>query len=160
MELAPCIAVIGPANAGKTTLLHQLDERLQKRLAAVLVIKGNPDHTGRYQFHAPNLREALKAHVKGMWGSTTIEHVCESISCGRRNLEVALLDFGGKHSPENDRMQALCSHYVVVSRLADVEEGASWDRVGAQNSLKRIARMRSIGPEDECAPIIARSLNG
>ncbi|MBI4472336.1 MAG: hypothetical protein HY646_06685 [Acidobacteria bacterium] len=160
MELAPCIAVIGPANAGKTTLLHQLDERLQKRLTAVHVIKGNPDHTGRYQFQAPNLREALKSHVKGMWGSSTIEHICESIDCGRRNLEVALLDFGGKHNPENDRMLALCSHYVVVSRLADVEGGASWDMAAAQNGLKRIAWMRSLGPRDECVPVIATSVNG
>jgi hypothetical protein len=160
MELAPCIAVIGSANTGKTALLHQLNERLQRRLAAVLVIKGNPDHTGRYLFHAPNLREALKPDVKGIWGSTTIEHICESINCGRRNLEVALLDFGGKHNSENDRMLALCSHYIVVSKSVDAEGGASWEEVAKQNGLKRIARMRSAGPQDKCMPSIAVSSEG
>ncbi len=154
MELAPCIAVIGPANAGKTTLLHLLDERLQQQLTAAYVIKGNPDHTGRYLFRAPNLREDLKPHVKGSWGSLTIDHISESIECARRNLEIALVDFGGKHNPENKRMLKLCSHYIVVSRLGDADGQASWEKVAAQNDLKCIARMRSIGPDHRDAPVI------
>lgn len=98
-ELSPCIAIVGPANAGKTTLLHELDERLQQRLRAALVIKGNPDGTGRYLFHSPDLRESLKDEVKGKWGADTVERICEWIGHGRRNLEIALLDFGGKHNP-------------------------------------------------------------
>src|SRR5712671_1314698 len=160
MTLAPCIAVIGPANAGKTTLLHQLDEKLQKRSAAALVIKGTPDNIGRYQFHAPNLREELKGHVKGKWGSSTIEHIRESIQCGRRNLELALLDFGGKHAPDNDQMLTLCSHYIVVSRLLDDEGIVSWEEVAERNGLKRVATVHSIGSEDLDGPMITLSPNG
>jgi hypothetical protein len=160
VDLAPCIAVVGPANAGKTTLLHLLDEKLQRRLKAALVIKGSPDHTGRYLFHAPNLREALKEDVKGQWGATTIEHICESITCGRAHLEIALLDFGGRHNPENDRMLQRCSHYIVVSRRDDTAAGASWDEVAARNGLQRVAWMRSMGARDAGAPEIARSSHG
>jgi hypothetical protein len=148
LNLAPCIAVVGPANAGKTTLLHQLDERLQTRVNAALVLKGNPDGTGRYLFHAPDLREALKSEVKGKWGDATVERICEWIGHGRRNLKIALVDLGGKHTPENDRILRLCSHYILVSRLADAEGAASWDTVCSRNGLERIAWMRSVGPGD------------
>lgn len=147
-NLAPCIAVVGPANSGKTTLLHQLDEHLQARINAVLVLKGNPDGTGRYQFHAPDLREALKAEVKGQWGSATIDRICDWIDHGRRNLSIALLDFGGKHSPENGRMLGRCSHYILVSRLGDEKGAASWEEVCRRNNLRLVASMRSVGPDD------------
>ncbi len=146
LNLAPCLAVVGPANAGKTTLLHQLDERLQARVNAALILKGNPDGTGRYLFHAPDLREALKSEVKGQWGDATVERICEWIGHGRRNLKIALVDLGGKHTPENDRILRLCSHYILVSRLADAEGAASWDAVCRRNQLERIAWMRSIAP--------------
>ena len=47
-DLAHCIAVVGPASSGKTTLLHLLDEALQHHKAQplVYVVKGNPDGTG------------------------------------------------------------------------------------------------------------------
>jgi hypothetical protein len=67
--LAPCVAVVGPANSGKTSLLHPLDEALQSHPSAPLayVVKGNPDGTGRYLLHAPELRErgvgSAHAHV-------------------------------------------------------------------------------------------------
>lgn len=62
---APCVAVVGPANSGKTTLLHFLDEALQRHAAQPLtyVVKGSPDGTGRYLFHAPELRAALRERV-------------------------------------------------------------------------------------------------
>src|SRR5438552_15594055 len=99
---APCIAIVGPANAGKTTLLHQLDAKLKPRLDSFLVLKGNPDGTGRYLFHAPDLRNepAFKKGVKGRWGDATIDRICEWIMHGRRNLSLALLDFGGRHDDQ------------------------------------------------------------
>jgi hypothetical protein len=144
---APCIAVVGPANAGKTTLLHHLDAQLQARLASVLVIKGNPDGTGRYLFHAPHLRESGKAEVKGFWGSSTIERICEWVGHGRRYLELALLDFGGRHNPDNTRMLQRCSHYIVVTRSGDDEGARSWEDVCHQAGLVKLASLRSVGAE-------------
>jgi hypothetical protein len=163
IDVAPCIAVVGPANAGKTTLLHQLDERLQKRLPAVLVLKGNPDGTGRYQFHSPNLREALKAEVKGRWGDVTVERICEWIDQGRRNLNIALLDFGGRYNPiSDDRMLSRCSHYIVVSRLADTEGAEHWNEICRRNHLQKIGWMQSVGPDGRAPHIVPSSkiLNG
>src|SRR5205823_5373022 len=58
-DLAPCVAVIGPPNSGKTTLLHLLDSALQHHPDAPLayVVKGSPDGSGRYLHRAPDLRE-------------------------------------------------------------------------------------------------------
>jgi hypothetical protein len=150
-SLAPCIAVVGPANAGKTTLLHQLDEKLQRLVPSVLVIKGNPDGTGRYQLHAPELRRdpTFQTQVKGRWGSQTIERICEWIDHGRRNLALALLDFGGKHDSENHRMLERCSHYLLVSRNQDHAGAESWDTVCRQNGLARVGWLRSVGAAED-----------
>src|SRR5918992_4483270 len=101
--LAPCVAVVGPANSGKTTLLQLLDDALQRHPAQALayVVKGNPDGTGRYLFHAPELRRALKERVKGGWCDTTVEIVCGWIEHCRRHLDLVLVDVGGRHAPGN-----------------------------------------------------------
>ncbi len=157
---APCIAVVGPANAGKTTLLHQLDCLLQRELKAFLVIPGNPDHGGRYVHYAPHQREALKSHVKGSWTESTASHIRDSIDCGRRNLELSFLDFGGKHDPANRSMLEKCSHYIVVSRLGDDSGGASWDALCRETGLERVAWVRSIGPEAGVEPFAAQAADG
>jgi hypothetical protein len=161
---APCIAVVGPANAGKTTLLHQLDEKLN-RLDSFLVLKGNPDGTGRYLYHAPELRNdpEFKKSVKGKWGDATIDRICEWITHGRRNLSLALLDFGGRHDEQtaegNARMLRVCSHYVVVSRDSDVSGAAFWDDVCQNHGLTRLGWMHSL-PQDGPQPIVLDSEEG
>ena len=148
-SLSPCIAIVGPANAGKTTLLHQLDEKLKAHLDSFLVIKGSPDGTGRYFYHAPDLRNepTFKASVKGKWGDGTIERICEWVEHGRRNLSLALLDFGGRHDEQtadgNARMLKGCSHYIVVSRQSDPGGAKLWDDVCRSHDLTRLAWMQS-----------------
>ena len=46
---APCVVVVGPANSGKTTFLHLLDQAQQQHpdLPLVYIVKGTPDGTGR-----------------------------------------------------------------------------------------------------------------
>ena len=147
---APCIAVIGPANAGKTTILNQLDEKLKQKLDSVLVIKGNPDGTGRYQYHSPDLRNEpdFKASVKGKWGTSTIERICEWVTHGRDNLSLALLDFGGRHDEltkaGNAQMLHTCSHFLVVSRDTDPDGAAYWDAIGRDHGLIPLGWMRSL----------------
>jgi hypothetical protein len=150
-DLAPCVAVVGPARSGKTTLLHLLDAALQHHPDQPLayVVKGNPDGTGRYLFHAPALREPLKPRVKGRWTSHTVETVCAWIANTRRRLELVLLDFGGKHARANPRMLRCCSHYIVVSRRFETSAGErrdgmpSWEAVCGECGLQRVARVRS-----------------
>jgi hypothetical protein len=145
-----CVAVVGPANAGKTTLLHQLDEKLQRHLDSFLVLKGNPDGTGRYLYHTPELRNQpeFKKSVKGQWGDATIERICEWITQGRRNLSLALLDFGGRHDEQtaegNARMLQACSHYLVVSRDKDLLGAELWDHLCRSHGLIRVGWMRSV----------------
>lgn len=149
-SVASCVAVVGPANAGKTTLLHQLDEKLKRHLDSFLVLKGNPDGTGRYLYHAPELRDdaEFKQTVKGKWGYTTIDQICEWIRHGRRNLSLALLDFGGRHDTQtaagNARMLDACSHYLVVSRASDFAGAEFWDGVCREHGLVRLGWMRSL----------------
>jgi hypothetical protein len=148
--LAPCIAVVGPANAGKTTLLHQLDEKLKPRLDSFLVLKGNPDGSGRYLYHSPELRNEpeFKKSAKGQWGDATVDRVCEWVIHGRSNLSLALLDFGGRHDDQtaagNARMLRVCSHYLVVSRDQDPDGAAFWDVVCRGCGLIRLGWMRSL----------------
>jgi hypothetical protein len=86
------VAVIGPANSGKTTVLHLLDEALQlhPETPLVYVVMGNPDGTGRYLFRAPQLREPLKPRVKGSWTSVTVETIAEWIEHCRERAELVL----------------------------------------------------------------------
>jgi len=166
-DRAPCVAVVGPANAGKTTLLHQLDEKLKRHLDSFLVLKGNPDGTGRYLYHAPELRQdpAFKDSVKGKWAEATVENICEWITHGRRNLSLALVDFGGRHDEQtaagNARMLRECSHYLVVSREGDQTGARLWDDLCQRNGLARVGRMRSLGPDDDdSAPVFIGPAEG
>ena len=120
-SLAPCIAVVGPANSGKSTLVHLLNRALNERKGAPLfcVVKGSPDGSGRYLFHSPELREALKSQIKGRWVDDTFETIRESIRNCRASLELVLVDSGGKHTPVNERILRGCSHYVVLATRFD-----------------------------------------
>jgi hypothetical protein len=157
--LAPCIAVTGPPNSGKTTLLHLLDEALQLHPGrpSAYIVKGNPDGTGRYLHYSPELRTSLKPQVKGKWMESTVDQICEWIANARRNLELVLLDFGGKHSPENHRMLALCSHYIVLSRrfadpaIEQSEGAASWQRACEADGLLPLARIESLWQQGACS---------
>jgi len=146
-ELAPCVAVVGPANSGKTTFLHLLDRELQAHPGAPLtyVVKGNPDGTGRYLYDAPGLREELKPRVKGRWGPGTVEAICRSIDNCRTNLELVVVDFGGRHSPEDDRILERCSHYLVVAR-EELWDGAE---PGALEQTLRARKANSARPPDD-----------
>lgn len=151
-DLAPCVAVVGPANSGKTTLLHLLDDALQRHPAAPLayVVKGNPDGTGRYLFHAPELREALKPRVKGVWCDSTIATVSQWIESCRRRLDLVLLDAGGKHSPSNASLFRGASHFIVLARRfrspeREAAEGmGSWSEVCVRSGLTPVATVRSL----------------
>ena len=101
LNLAPCVAIVGPSNSGKTTLLHLLDLALRKHPSKPLayVVKGNPDGTGRYLLYAKDQRDLMKSRVKGKWdGTATVEQIRQWARNSRSGLEIALLDFGGMHS--------------------------------------------------------------
>jgi hypothetical protein len=127
-----------------------LDERLKRRLDSFLVLKGNPDGSGRYLYHAPDLRNQpeFKQSVKGKWGDATVDRICEWITHGRCNLSLALLDFGGRHDAQtldgNSRMLQACSHYLVVSRDTDPAGAAFWTDVCRGHGLIRLGWMRSL----------------
>jgi hypothetical protein len=164
-QLAPCVAIVGPANSGKTSVLHFLDEELQHRRSGPVayVLKGNPDGTGRYLFHAPELRDRLKPEVKGAWCDETAETVYEWIDNCRRHLDLVLLDLGGRHTPANHRMLRRCSHFIVVARRfeepqLEADSGmASWESACEKEGLRCVALLRSVlGPE----PAVVNDRNG
>jgi hypothetical protein len=151
-HLAPCVAIVGPANSGKSTLLHGLDDALQHHPSGLLsyVVKGSPDGSGRYQGRSPGLRQSLKAQVKGRWIEETPEQIRRWTRNARRHLDVALLDFGGRHDPANESMLRECSHYVVLARqFQDQSEEAregmeSWAAVSERCGLAPVALIRAL----------------
>jgi len=158
-DLAPCLAVVGPANSGKTTLLHLLDRALQRHPSQPLayVVKGTPDGTGRYLFYSPELRDKLKENVKGKWISETSATVSAWIASARAHLDLALLDFGGRHGPRDDDMLRLCTHFLVLARPLETPEKEaesgmeSWIQTCARNGLTPVARLRSLWQTGEAA---------
>lgn len=155
--LAPCIAVVGPANSGKTTLLHFLDRALAASASKPMayVVKGNPDGTGRYLlFRSKQEREALKERVKGAWAEPTVDTICEWIRTAREYLDIVLLDFGGRRDAEvqekNRCMLAECTHVIVLAkRYTDPDEEAekgmeAWRGDCAAAGLKEIAVIESL----------------
>ncbi|MGH2628568.1 MAG: CRISPR-associated protein Csx3 [Anaerolineales bacterium] len=161
--LAPCVAVVGPASSGKTTLLHLLDDALQRHAVQPLayIVKGNPDGTGRYLFHAPELRETLKERVKGAWCESTVETVCGWIEHCRRHLDLVLVDLGGRHAPGNAAIFQRCTHYLVLARRFEEparERGegmGSWIEACRRSGLGPLAELRSLVGEG--TPALARS---
>src|SRR5437867_357448 len=145
--LAPCVAVIGPANSGKTTLLHLLDIALQDHQAGALVyiIKGQPDGSGRYLYLAASEREKFKPRTKGQWIPLTVDTIVDWIRNARRTLELTLLDFGGKHDAVNGRMLRECSHYIVMagSHLPEGEVHL-WVDEAERNGLIPVAHVVSL----------------
>jgi energy-coupling factor transporter ATP-binding protein EcfA2 len=145
MPLAPCVAVIGPPNSGKTTLLHLLDRALQRHPEGPLayVVKGNPDGSGRYLFEAPGLREDLKKATKGAWCDMTVPTVAGWIGAARERLELVLLDLGGLRTKTNDVLFARCTHVIAIAREDASDELAAWLGDAARHGLPVVARVWS-----------------
>lgn len=164
--LAPCVAIVGPANSGKSTILNLLDAALKRHPARPLVhvVPGSPDGTGRYLHHAPELRTALKDQVKGRWGPATVDTIRTWILNCRSSLELVLLDFGGKHAADNKTMLQACTHYLVLARtLPDpaqerAEGMQSWVDECTRCSLSPVGRLTSLLTVGE--PWIIRTVDG
>jgi len=150
-ELAPCIAVIGPANSGKTSLLDLLDEALQQDDAAplVYVVKANPDGSARYAHNTPDMRN----REKGQWTPETIGTSIGWIRSARKHLEIVLVDVGGNRKGAalegNLRLFRECTHYLVLARhftdpAEEREKGMeAWAADAEQAGLKPFARIVS-----------------
>jgi hypothetical protein len=154
-QLAPCIFVIGPANSGKSSLLHLLDEALQRHEDAPLayVVKGNPDGSAHYEWHTPDKRGSQK----GQWARLTLDQVIGWIENARRHLELVLVDVGGSRNahalPGNRRLFEVCKreggYYLAVARRFDdpteeAEKGmAAWIGDAADAGLKPFAELES-----------------
>jgi hypothetical protein len=148
---APCIAVIGPASSGKTSLLHLLDEALQQHEGAPLayVVKGNPDGGARYIYRAPRLRNSQK----GQWTSVTLDRVVDWVRSAREHLEIVLVDVGGSREPSaqegNRRLFKECSHYLVLAKtFDDAAEGRekgrdAWIKDAEESALELFAKVQS-----------------
>jgi hypothetical protein len=162
---APCVVVVGPANSGKTTFLHLLDQALQQHpdLPLVYIVKGTPDGTGRYLFHAPDLREVLKPEVKGRWSATTPATVSQWIAHCRAALDLVIVDFGGRYGAHDDAMLGGCTHFIALARemtpAEDAAEGLDfWSEVCLKNGLLPVARLRSFWQRGR--PSVSRAADG
>lgn len=162
-DLAPGVAIVGAANAGKSSLTQALNGALEGHPSRpqFYIARGSPDGTGLYLACSPGLREVVKPRVKHGWTDAFVGQCVDRIAAARAETGLLLCDIGGRRDPRNQQLLAACTHFIVVSRAsAEASDARAWIDDCLQAGLRPLARLRSMAAADGTASPTAPAADG
>ncbi len=138
------VIVCGPAHSGKSVFVQQL-RRLLLPLGLCAVIEGCPDGEGGWaNVTDGDLAKSLRK--KGKFTTEFVDWVVDSIT--QSPMPICLVDVGGVRSPENERIFAVATHFIVLANPAKVGEMEAWEAFGRANGCEPAALLESLLPGD------------
>lgn len=138
---ARVIAVGGPPHTGKTVFIgHLYQSLLAIQPTNVFLEKANPDGEGMWYLESGrDVAEALRK--KGNYSPDFVAHILRSIPNLAKNLDLLLLDLGGKIDDFIRSVLSLSTHLIVISSKTDQE--VTWLEAGARSGCTTLACFRS-----------------
>lgn len=117
--LAPAIAIVGPANSGKSVVAYQLFRALQGVGIEVFLQRAHWDGEGNYTLEAQHWdsdqRQAFRLRNRGQFTETFYPDQATMVQRLRLTQALVLVDVGGLVQPEKKVLLAACSHILVVT---------------------------------------------
>lgn len=127
----------GPPHSGKSVLIYSLSQALRGRGVEHYALRACPDGEGDWSNEAPPML-VRQIRIKGQWTPRWLQRIGQDIQ--RRHLPL-LVDVGGRPTPEQAELFALCTHAVLLT--PDDASQASWQALVARHRLPLLADLTS-----------------
>ena len=134
----PAIAIVGPPNSGKSVFSNALRQQLIRRLPnyKTYLHRASWDGEGNWAYEAnTQMLEQFVRHNEFRIHENPetaklipdyYRHHARVVKNLRRLSDCVLVDMGGLPQPEKQPLLEECTHYIVISRLAEAVE--AWHR--------------------------------
>jgi CRISPR-associated protein Csx3 len=118
-------------------LIYSLSQALRGRGVEHYALRACPDGEGDWSNEAPPML-VRQIRIKGQWTPRWLQRIGQDIQ--RRHLPL-LVDVGGRPTPEQAELFALCTHAVLLT--PDDASQASWQALVARHRLPLLADLTS-----------------
>lgn len=140
------IALVGPANSGKSVLLRELRNTLNEKSGIdfrenYFIIRACPDGEGDW-FGDINSELGKTLRFKNMFDDNFVDKITESIINTKKNKRVILVDCGGKIDIKNQKIFNECTDAVIIS--SDPDKTKEWYGAIRICGLNLLAEVESV----------------
>ena len=132
----PAILIVGPPNSGKSVFSNALRSRLIQSHRRTYLHRASWDGEGNWAYEADSpmvetfiRHNEFRIHENPETAKLIpayYQHHARAVSNLRMLSDCVLVDVGGLPQPEKQPLIEQCTHYIVISRLADAVE--DWHR--------------------------------
>lgn len=148
------IALVGPPHSGKSVLLFNLKEHLQKSMSDTFqndffILRACPDGEGDW-FGEISEELGKIIRYKKMFDDEFVNNTIESIHNLSKTKKMLFVDLGGKIDKINQKILNECSHAILVSK--DDRESNEWRGALKLCGVVLLAEINSVH-EDVCEKI-------
>ncbi|MCP4425073.1 MAG: hypothetical protein GY803_11305 [Chloroflexi bacterium] len=146
MSNFPAVLIGGPSHSGKSVLVYSLTRALRAARVPHYVLRACPDGEGDWANEADQaVVQTIRS--KGPFSPAFMDNVAGYLQ--KRHLPL-IVDVGGKPTPEQEAVFALCTHAVLLvgDRPDDVDaydrDTAVWQAIAQRQHLPTIGRLKSV----------------
>jgi CRISPR-associated protein Csx3 len=141
------ILIAGPPDSGKSVFCHALKYTLSQIVPnkKVYLFRSQWDGEGNWYAHIQNvpLGEELRQQLKVKQTEQLVLHQANSIRNIRSEMDLVLVEFGGKPNPTDAMLVQGCTHYIIIS--SNSETIPPWHEFcHKQEGLKPLAVIHSV----------------